>query len=124
MKQIIPLKPLDRKPDHRKRVIAFISMMCVFALMTAVFPTAFADGVSAGEVISKIITLVKYICIVVGVLLTVMGIVKFILAHNEGDGPAQQKAGVTLAVGLVLIAVGATKFLDSIASWIPDLPSD
>ena len=61
---------------------------------------------AAKTVFNGVFTVVKIVCLAVGALFAVMGIVKYTIAHAQEDSPSQQKAAMQLAAGIALIVVG------------------
>ena len=68
---------------------------------------AFAGGTeAAGSAINAIILVAKIICIVVGAIFVLMGIIKYAIAHANDNGPDMTRAATMLASGVVLILLG------------------
>lgn len=81
-----------------------------FGLLTAlliIHPTFAApnDGQNAKLAMWAVITIVCQIVRIVGVIFIIVGVVKFVIAHANEQGPEQQKAIMMLATGVVLIIV-------------------
>ena len=71
------------------------------------FPvTVVGSEQAAKTVFSGVFTVVKIVCLAVGALFAIMGIVKYTIAHAQEDSPSQQKAAMQLAAGIALIVVG------------------
>lgn len=79
-------------------------------------PPAYAV-ISNTEIASLIKTIVKAICYIVGALFAIVGIVKFAISHANEDGPAQQKAIMMIATGLLLVVLGTTLVRLIKADW-------
>ena len=78
--------------------------------------TVYAE-ISSGDMAKMVRTIVKIICMIAGALFAITGIIKFAIAHANEEGPAQQKAIMMIATGVVLVALGLA--MDSIIkdSW-------
>lgn len=63
----------------------------------------FAAEASAFESIFRV---VKIITTVLGAIFLIVGIVKFVIAHANEDGPSQQKAAMMIATGIALVVIG------------------
>ena len=80
---------------------------------------AFANGKQQG-VFDIIFKIAKYICGVLGVIFIMVGIMRYVIAHNNESGPDMQKAAQMLATGLVLIALGVVVSTSFFQSILPD----
>ena len=70
------------------------------------FTPAFADGMTSTDLADLVRLIVKIICLIVGALFSIVGIVKFAISHANEDGPAQQKAIMMIATGILLVVLG------------------
>lgn len=101
---------------RKQKITIGIAGICLLACLYAAAPFAFADGAA---VINGVVQVVCKICTVVGVLFAIVGIVKFVISHANEDGPAQQKAALMIATGVVLVILGSTNILGiDFASWL------
>lgn len=115
---VTPLNSLKAFTDQNKthRVAVIIAAVCLLICTYAAAPFAFA---SAGAVIEGVVKIVSMICNVVGVIFVLIGIVKIAISHANEDGPAQQKAALMIATGIILVVLGATKILGiDFAGWL------
>ena len=89
-------------------VITITYFLCVGTVYAEITPAEMA------EMVKKI---VKIICYIAGALFALTGIIKFAIAHANEEGPAQQKAIMMIATGVVLVALGLA--MDSLIkeSW-------
>lgn len=97
------------------------SLFTVAALAWNLAPAAFADGATAAqEAINGIVSVLRLITGVIGAIFVLLGLVRLAIAHANEDGPAQQKAAVMLATGVVLLLFG-TLILGTLnpSSWLP-----
>lgn len=78
-------------------VITITYFLCVGTVYAEITPAEMA------EMVKKI---VKIICYIAGALFALTGIIKFAIAHANEEGPAQQKAIMMIATGVVLVALG------------------
>ena len=76
------------------------------------------DEPSARKMIGSVVRIVTTLCTVVGIILGIVGLVKFIIAHANEQGPEQQKAVMWIAVAIILVIV--PNVISAVAnSWIP-----
>ena len=78
------------------------------------------------SVIDTVIMIMQIITNVVGILFAIIGIVKFAMAHENEDGPAQQKAVMMMATGIVLIILGTVvlnALKPTIKGWLTTVPT-
>ena len=90
-------------------VIMFFMIMTIVMQLTGSF--AFASGPSDNasktkDAFTKLYGVVKIITTVIGAIFLLVGIVRFVIAHANEDGPSQQKAAMFIATGIALIAIG------------------
>lgn len=122
----------NKKKYETLKQVLFISAasMLVMAILQYAFPVAFASGTASQAltgVIDLLVTGIMVICGVVGVIITLIGIIKLIMAHANDDGPAQQKAATMIGTGIVLILFGTVViggFKTKIASWLTDIVNE
>jgi uncharacterized membrane protein len=101
-----------------RRGAVIIATLCLMVCAYAAAPFAFAAG-SASAVIEGVVKIISMICNVVGIIFVLIGVVKVAIAHANEDGPAQQKAALMIATGIILIVLGATKILGiDFAGWL------
>ena len=108
MKTLKPMTILGTKLTTKEKVEYLLIVACgiIFAtvgIMT--FTPVFAE-ISSSDLASLIRTIVKVICLIVGALFSIVGIVKFAISHANEDGPAQQKAIMMIATGILLVVLG------------------
>lgn len=101
-------KSLSAKGKTAKTYLGAMMAMAMCATCTS--RMVYADA--GADMINAILTVVKLIVKVMGVIFVIVGIVKFAMAHSEGDGPAQTRAAGIAATGVVLIVIPSV--LDSI----------
>ena len=101
-------KSLSAKGKTAKTYLGAMMAMAMCATCTS--RMVYADA--GADMINVILTVVKLIVRVMGVIFAIVGIVKFAMAHSEGDGPAQTRAAGIAATGVVLIVIPSV--LDSI----------
>ena len=109
--------------------IKSLKIMLLFVL-TQIMLTVniFADNYdakkSSTKVINGIINVALLIAIVVGILLIIVGVIKFVVAHANEDGPGQQKAAMLLATGIALLLLGgifkALNLADIVSNAVQD----
>lgn len=102
------------------QVLCYLSTMAMIATtMMYAYPAVFADAASNGKkVITGVLSVVFLITNVVGIIFVIVGFVKLVIAHANEDGPAQQKAALFIATGLILILVRIVLDKIGFASWI------
>ncbi len=84
-------------------------IMATSIILTAIFMFTFTPvhaEITAGEMENLIETILKIICFIAGAMFALVGIIKFAISHANDDGPAQQKAIMMMATGVVLVALG------------------
>ena len=72
--------------------------MMLFGIM------GFCDA--AESAFNAIFNVLKTITTVIGAIFLIVGIVRFIIAHANEDGPNQQKAAMLIATGIALVIIG------------------
>ena len=86
--------------------------------------TNYSAETSSTKVINGIINVALLIAIVVGILLIIVGVIKFVVAHANEDGPGQQKAAMLLATGIALLLLGgifkALNLADIVSNAVKD----
>lgn len=112
---------LAKTKENKRNIVFGIALIALLTAVTyLVFPQAFADvNGTAKNVIDAVVSIVRLIVNVLGAIFALVGIVKFAIAHANEDGPAQQKAAMMIATGIVLLLMGTViiKTLN-ISSWI------
>ncbi len=93
-------KSLSAKGKTAKTYLGAMMAMAMCATCTSRMVYAADAG---ADMINAILTVVKLIVRVIGVIMAIVGIVKFAMAHSEGDGPAQTKAAAVAGTGVVLL---------------------
>ena len=73
------------------------------AFAAAQVGTVSSAGQAATSAMDAVFGVIRLIMTVVGVLLLLVGLIKFIIAHANEDGPNQQKAAMMMAAGLALL---------------------
>lgn len=92
-------KSLSAKGQTAKTYLGALMAMAMCATCTS--RMVYADA--GADMINAILTVAKMIVRVIGVIMAIVGIIKFSMAHSEGDGPAQTKAATVAATGVVLV---------------------
>lgn len=82
---------------------------------------AFASNTAANSAITIVFNVATYIAMILGVIMLIAGIIKFVVAHTNDSGPDQQKAAQMIAAAIVLIGLGGVLTLsplkDLVNSW-------
>lgn len=121
---------VTKKSDTAQNVIMFavatlVLMLGMFISVNA--PVAYASGVgeNAKKAIQAVVTVIKLIGAIVGVILIVQGGMKYAMAHSNDNGPEQTKAITTLAAGVVMVLF-ALVVIDTlnIPEWIEGLTNE
>lgn len=94
-----------------KKFMPYVTVGCLALLVLCIPQTALAADTaaattSATAMIEALLKVVKLICNVMGIGFAIVGIVKFVIAHANEQGPEQQKAVQWMATGLVLVLLG------------------
>jgi hypothetical protein len=81
--------------------------------------TSTTDAAAKTEMFDAIRTILKVICTIVGGIFLLVGIIKFAISQSNDDGPAQQKAIMMMATGVLLVIIG-TVIVDKIKpeNWV------
>ena len=86
------------------------AILTIFGLLLFC-PQVFAGGYVAGDgsapdvMIGSVVRIITTLCTVIGIILGIVGLVKFIIAHANEQGPEQQKAVMWIAVAIILVIV-------------------
>ena len=103
LKAITKAAKLTKREKVEMAMIALtgVILTCLFFY---VYTPAYAaiDSHDMGEIVRKV---VKVICYIVGALFFIVGAVKFAISHANEDGPAQQKAIMMMATGVLLVVL-------------------
>ena len=107
----------------KEEKIEIALILVLSAALTVLFfklcPFVFADADAKTQMFDAIRLIVKVICSIVGGIFLLVGIVKFAIAQSNDDGPAQQKAIMMMATGVLLVLI-ATLIIDKIhpENWV------
>lgn len=111
--------------EKKTKIISY-SVICAMAAVLAatayyVMPEVYAEA-TAADVLSVVHTVLKYISVIIGIVLFLSGIMKYVVAKQNDSGPEEHKAAATMAVGIVLIILFTVIIDDTmmtkIAGWI------
>lgn len=73
-------------------------------IITLILCTLTVPAVAAARVdVSEILSFVSGLARLVGIIFSLVGLVKYIISHSESNGPDMQQAVLMMAVGIVLI---------------------
>ena len=114
MKMKLTNNKAARTADIMRKIFlaSAITMLAVILFTGAPLMLAFAE--EGYEIATKLIfRIVRGICIVLGAFFMVFGVVKIAIAHQNDDGPQQNKAIMQTAVGLILIMLGTIVLTES-----------
>ena len=100
---------LKNKARYAANSVAPVAVM----LGTAVLTSSSAFAADPKELLKFIIKTVGGLIIALGIIMFVMGLVRWASAHSEGDGPAQNKAIGMLAAAVMLVALSMVLTNDS-----------
>ncbi len=100
---IFSLKLTKREKAEYLLIITAGALMAFIGVYT--FNPAFAE-MTSGDLASMVKLIIKVICFIVGALFSIIGVVKFAISHANEDGPAQQKAIMMMATGVLLVILG------------------
>lgn len=94
------------KPENRREFLTIggVAILAVIGLYLFC-PSVFATSEAVTTMLGSVVQIVATLCTVVGVILGIVGLVKFIIAHANEQGPEQQKAIMWIAVAIILIIV-------------------
>ena len=96
----------------RLSLAAAVAMLAVTIVWGAPFMLAFAE--EGYQIATKLIfRILRGLCIILGAFFMVFGIVKVAIAHQNENGPDQNKALMQTGIGLVLVMLGTIVFTES-----------
>ena len=97
----------------RRQILMFLAIAGIAALMTVVvcngIPIVYADTTDTSgdakinKVMSIIYPVLKYLTIFIGGFMIISGIIAYVIAKQNDNGPDEHKAIVKMAVGSVLV---------------------
>lgn len=97
-----------RRQTFKQVLIASIPYLLLAILLFILLKNnmfAIAGEAAAGKAFGLVIKAVRVIGTVAGALFVLVGIIRFVIAHANEDGPNQQKAALMIATGVALIIV-------------------
>ena len=109
------LTTTESKMRTRRQILMFLAIAGIAALMTVVvytgMPIVYADppaaDTSSDAKIKKIMDILypvlKYLTIFIGGFMIISGIIAYVIAKQNDNGPDEHKAIVKMAVGSVLV---------------------
>ena len=89
-----------------KIVLLFVLTQIMLTVNIFADDPNYSASTSSKKVINGIVNVALLVAIVVGILLIIVGVIKFVVAHANEDGPGQQKAAMLLATGIALLLLG------------------
>lgn len=104
------------KKDALEIGLILAASVIVTAVILHCCPFVFADATE--EMMKSVMKILKIIAMVAGALFLVVGLLKFAISHANEDGPAQQKAIMMMATGVLLMVLGLTVFTEDFASTV------
>lgn len=87
-------------------LMGLLAVMLIYVTGGGFGALAFADQANASDVIQGVMKIIFSIASIVGILLTVLGIIRFVIAYANEQGPAQQQAIQMVAAGVILLLLG------------------
>ena len=112
----------------KKQRVAVIAM--ALALAVPIFMMTggvYAAPAKASDVLEVIHKVLKFLTVIVGSIVLLSGIVKYVMAKQDSNGPDEHKAIMTMAVGVILIILFTViidkPVMDKIAGWIDSADS-
>ena len=107
------LTTTESKMRTRRQILMFLAIAGIAALMTVVvyngIPIVYADTTDTSgdakinKVMSIIYPVLKYLTIFIGGFMIISGIIAYVIAKQNDNGPDEHKAIVKMAVGSVLV---------------------
>lgn len=107
--EIIKSKSMFKNRLTKREKVECAMILIASTVLTAIFMFTFTPvhaEITAAEMENLIETILKIICFIAGAMFALVGIIKFAISHANEDGPAQQKAIMMMATGVVLVALG------------------
>jgi len=108
------------KNDWIEAGLILIASIVITGIFMYCCPFVFAADAKV-EMMKKVFLILRVITSVSGGIFFVVGLVKFAISHANEDGPAQQKAVMQMATGVLLIVLAVVlndSFATDVASWI------
>ena len=122
MNELVGMNELTKKQKVAVVVMALALATVILMLTGGVYAAAAAKDVL--EVIHKVL---KYLTVIVGSIVLLSGIVKYVMAKQDSNGPDEHKAIMTMAVGVILIILFTViiddNVMSKIAGWIDSADS-
>jgi len=94
------------REDKIEMALIVVLGVALSILFFKLCPWVFADGDPKAEMFDAIRLILKVITSIVGGIFLLVGIIKFAIAQPNDDGPAQQKAIMMMATGILLVLIG------------------
>lgn len=92
------------KEDKLEMLMIAVTGVILTGLFFCVYTPAYA-AIDSHDMAEIVKTIVRVICYIVGALFVIVGVVKFAISHANEDGPAQQKAIMMMATGILLVVL-------------------
>ena len=96
---------LNSSMGNRRKFIYLSLFSFLLVQMFSSFVFAGNAESTGSTMITGIINIVIMMAVIVGVMFLLVGIVKFVIAHANEDGPGQQKAAMMIATGIALLVI-------------------
>ena len=117
--------------DYRKQTIKqLITTLIPYFLLATLFYVLIKNDMfvfasnATGQAFVLVIKAVRVIGSVAGALFVLVGIIRFVIAHANEDGPNQQKAALMIATGIALIIVVSIISAQNLADMITANPTE
>ena len=93
---------------NKKRNFIIVILTCFLFLFSTRLCFATIDYQAIGDAgIEMTVEAMKYIAKIVGAILTIIGIVKFVQGHSSDDTQGPQKGAMMIATGIALIVISS-----------------
>ena len=93
---------------NKKHYSIVIALTCIIFLFSTEVCFASIDYTAIGDAgIDMTVEAMKYIAKIVGAILTIIGIVKFVQGHSSDDTQGPQKGAMMIATGIALIVISS-----------------
>ena len=111
----------------KKQRVAVIAMALALAVPIFMMTGGVYAAAQAKDVLEVIHKVLKYLTVIAGSIVLLSGIVKYVMAKQDSNGPDEHKAIMSMAVGVILIILFTviidTDTMNTIAGWIDSADS-
>ena len=112
------LKDMKDVLSGTKNKLPYIVCIAVMAMQVLNIFAFAGSTAAADQAITIVFNVATYIAMILGVIMLIAGIIKFVVAHTNDSGPDQQKAAQMIAAAIVLIGLGGVLSLSPLKNLV------